>query len=125
MNPKKTLLLRRERLVQKLPPLSELIRGSLIERHLRCGKLGCHCAKGAGHRAWYLTVTFSGGRTEQVTVPPALVPVIRGWLKNYECWWQILEEVSAINRELLRKRWLGGETHGGRRRNVREKGSTR
>ena len=90
MNPKKTLLLRRERLVQKLPPLSEHLRGSLIERHLRCGKLGCHCAKGAGLRASYLTVSFSGGRTEQVTIPEALAPVVRGWLKNYERWWEIL-----------------------------------
>jgi hypothetical protein len=59
-----------------------------------------------------------------VTVPEALVPTIRGWLKNYESWWEILEEVSAINRELLRKRWLEGKTHEGRRRDVREKGST-
>jgi len=124
MNLRKALLLRRERLVQKLPPLSELIRGSLIERHLRCGKLGCRCAKGEGHRAWYITVTFAGGRTEQVTVPGALVPTVRRWLKNYERWWEILEEVSAINRELLRKRWLGGESQEGRR-DVREKRSTR
>jgi hypothetical protein len=25
---------------------------------------------------------------------------------NYARWWEGLEEVSAINRELLRKRWL-------------------
>jgi hypothetical protein len=124
MTSRKTLILRKERLVQTLPCLSELIRGSLIERHLRCGKLGCHCAKGEAHRVWYLTVSFSGGRTEQVTVPGALVPTVRRWLKNYERWWETLEEVSAINRELLRQRWLQGESDKGRRRNVREKGSS-
>jgi len=106
MASKRTLILRRERLVQRLQSISDLIRGSLIERHLRCGKLGCHCAKGEGHRAWYLTVSFAGGRTEQVTVPEALVPMVRKWLKNYDRWWEIMEEVSAINRELLRQRWL-------------------
>ena len=102
MHSRNALLRRRERLVKKLPPLSELVRGSLIERHLRCGKRGCHCTKGEGHGAWYLTVTFAGGRTEQVTVPEAWIPTIRGWLKNYQRWWEIIEKVSAINRELLR-----------------------
>jgi len=124
MSSRKTLILRKERLVQKLPSLSEVIRGSLIERHLRCGKQGCHCAEGEGHQAWYLTVSFAGGRTEQVTVPEALVPTVRGWLKNYGHWWETLEEVSAINRELLRQRWLGRETHPRRRGDVRKKRST-
>lgn len=103
------LLRRRERLIKKLPPLSELIRGSLIERHLRCGKPGCHCQRGEGHEAFYLTVTFRGGRTEQVTVPRALVPRVRRWVSNYGRLWEILEEISAINRELLRRRWLEEE----------------
>lgn len=124
MSSRKALLLRRERLIRKLPPLSRVIRGSLIERRLRCGKPYCHCAEGEGHHVWYLTVTFAGGRTEQVTVPERWVATVRGWLRNYERWWEILEEVSAINRELLRKRWLGREAHQGRRGDVRKKGST-
>lgn len=107
MNPKRALFVRREDLVQQLPPLSEVIRGSLIERHLRCGKPNCHCARGEGHLVWYLAVSFTRGRTEQVTVPQALVPYVRRWLDNYERWWVILEEISEINRELLRKRWIG------------------
>jgi hypothetical protein len=108
MNPKRALLLRRARAVQQLPPLAEVVRGSLVERHLRCGKPTCHCARGEGHRVWYLTVSFARGRTEQVTVPVALVPIVQRWLKNYHRWWDSLEEVSAINRELLRKRWIDG-----------------
>lgn len=122
MKSRNILLRRRDRLIRKLPPLSELIRGSLIERHVRCGKPGCHCAKGEGHQAWYLTVTFAEGRTEQVTVPQALVPVVRRWVKNYGRWWETLEEVSAINRELLRQRWLQGGVDPRRGRDVREKG---
>jgi hypothetical protein len=106
MNPKRALLLRRERAVAGLPPLSEVIRGSLIERHLRCGKPRCHCASGEGHHVWYLTVSFARGRTEQVTVPPDLLPQVRLWLDNYQRWWNGLEDVSAVNRELLRRRWL-------------------
>lgn len=116
MNPKRALLLRRARVVQQLPPLAEMVRGSLVERRLRCGKPTCHCTGGEGHRVWYLTVSFARGRTEQVTVPEALVPAVQRWLKNYHRWWDGLEEVSAINRELLRKRWVdnGGVKRGRR-----------
>jgi len=124
MNHRQALLLRRERLVKQLPPLAEVIRGSLIERRLQCGKPHCRCVEGEGHHAWYLTVTFAGGRTEQVTVPEIWVPTVRGWLKNYERWWEILEEVSGVNRELLRNRWLANRMEE-RRRDVRKKGSPR
>lgn len=107
MNNPKALLLRRQRLMEQLPPLEEMVRGSLFERRLRCGRPGCHCAQGKGHRVWYLTVTFAGRRTEQVTVPPDWVPRVRRWVRNYERWWALVEEVSAINRQLLRRRWLG------------------
>jgi hypothetical protein len=106
MNPKRALVARRQDVVDHLPPFTEVIRGSLLDRRLRCGKRTCHCARGEGHRVWYLTVSFARGRTEQVTVPPALVPAVRRWVANYARWWEGLEEVSAINRELLRKRWL-------------------
>ena len=118
MNVKKALLLRREKVVERLPPFAEIARGSLVERHLRCGKPNCRCARkhDPGHRVFYLTVSFSRGRTEQVTVPVDLVPYVRQWLENYERWWQGLEEVSEINRELLRKRWVGEGKRRTRRR---------
>jgi hypothetical protein len=109
MNPKKALLIRRERVVGELPPLTEVVRGSLIEREVRCGKPSCRCARGPGHRAFYLTVSFARGRTEQVTIPLDLVPVVRRWLENYSRWWDGIEEVSAINRDLLRQRWVAPE----------------
>ena|SRR2546422_435368 len=106
MHSKNSLIIRRDRILQKLPPMHELVRGSLVERHLRCGKTGCYCAGGQGHRAWYLTASFAQGKTEQVTVPEALLPVVRQWIENYHRWWDGLEKISAINRDLLRKRWI-------------------
>ena len=88
----------------------------MIERRLRCGKPTCRCVRGEGHRAYYLTVTFARGRVEQVTVPEDLVPIVRRWIDNYHRWWGGLEEVSAVNRELLRKRWIDeGRLKGGGR----------
>ena len=98
------LLARRQRVQDRLPPFEEIVRGSVFTRHQRCGKPTCHCARGAPHRATYLGVSFAGGRTVQVSLPPALVATARRWVANYEAWWKAIEAVSAINRDLLRRR---------------------
>jgi hypothetical protein len=49
-------------------------------------------------------VSFAGGRTVQISLPPALVATARRWVANYQAWWRAIETVSAINRELLRRR---------------------
>jgi hypothetical protein len=98
------LLDRRRRAVQELPPLEEMVRGSVFVRMLRCGKPGCHCASSDGHRASYLSVTFSGGRTEQISLPTSLVPLAKRWVANYVKWWEAVEKISEVNRQLLRRR---------------------
>ncbi len=98
------LLRRRRRAVNKLPPLEEVLRGSVFVRTLRCGKAGCRCATSEGHRATYLSVSFAGGRTAQISLPARLVPVAKRWIANYLKWWEAVERVSEINRQLLRRR---------------------
>ena len=100
----KRLLTRRRQVQARLPPLEEVLRGSVFTRHLRCGKPTCHCARGALHRAMYLSVSFGGGRTVQVSLPPAVVATARRWVAHYHAWWRAIETVSEINRELLRQR---------------------
>jgi hypothetical protein len=109
---------RRERLLNALPvlKLEHVLRASLFQRHRRCGKSGCHCAEGEGHPAFYLSVSFAGGKTSQISLPEELVPVARDWIRNYDRLWQFIEDVSAINRELLRQRWVEPE----RRRRPRQ-----
>jgi hypothetical protein len=102
----KQLLERRRQVRKRLPPLEAIVRGSVFTRHLRCGKPTCRCAQGRGtrHRATYLSVSFGGGRTVQITLSPAVVATARRWVANYQAWWRAIEAVSAINRELLRRR---------------------
>ena len=94
---------RRRRILAKLPPLEAVLRGSVIVRVLRCGKPGCHCAEGEGHPATYLSVTHAGGRTEQISLPAALVPLARRGVAVYRAWWAAIEKLSAINRDQLRQ----------------------
>jgi len=95
---------RRRRILAKLPPLEEVLRGSVLVRSLRCGKPRCHCAEGEGHPATYLSVTLAGGRTEQISLPAALVPVAERGVAHYHAWWAAIEQLSAINRDLIRQR---------------------
>lgn len=95
-----------DKLLRSLPPFHEVLRGSLLKRSVRCGKSSCRCAEGPGHPVTYLSVTFAGGRTEQITVPKKLTPLVRRWVSNYRRWLRAMERVSAMNRDLLRQRKL-------------------
>jgi len=94
---------RRRRILATLPPLEGILRGSVIVRVLRCGKPGCHCAEGEGHPATYLSVTHTGGRSEQISLPAELVPLARRGIAVYRSWWAAVEKLSAINRDQIRE----------------------
>jgi hypothetical protein len=93
---------RLRRVVEGLPPIEDVLRGSVVTRVLRCGKPNCACASGPGHRAVYLSVTLKGGRTEQISLPAALIPAAKRQVANYRAWWKAIEAVSAVNRDMLR-----------------------
>ena len=98
------LVARRARVRQALPPLDEVLRGTLLDRVIRCGKPTCHCATGSGHPITCVTVSVAHGRTQQVTVPRAWRATVRRWIANYQRSWQAIEAISAINRQLLQRR---------------------
>lgn len=104
MGRQEQLLARRGRLLLRLPSLGQVLRGSFLIRVRRCGKLSCQCVRGTGHRTAYVSVTFPDGSTQQISLPRTLEPVARSWVRNYQRWWDTLERISAINRELLRRR---------------------
>jgi len=95
---------RRQGLTKLLPPLSETLRGSLMERYLTCGKADCKCARGERHGPiWYLSVTLDQSHRTGSTVAPDQVQQVRRWIENYHQVKERLEKISDINRELLRR----------------------
>jgi len=102
--PELALRQRRQGLARRLPPVTETLRGSLVERYVTCGNAACKCARGERHGPpWYLTVTLGPGRTTGGIVPADQVEEVRGWIENYHKVKDHLEKISAINRELLRR----------------------
>ena len=95
---------RRRGLAKLLPPVTEILRGSLVERYVTCGNPTCRCARGERHGPiWCLTVTLGRGRTTGGIIPEDKVPEVRGWIQNYHKVKDHLEKISEINRELLRR----------------------
>ena len=91
-------------MAQQLPPVTEILRGSLVERYVTCGNPSCKCAKGERHGPlWYLTVTLGRGRTTGGIISDEKIDEVRGWIKNYHKLKDHLEKISEINRELLRR----------------------
>jgi hypothetical protein len=96
---------RREGLTRLMPPLGEVLRGSLMERYLTCGNPDCKCARGQRHGpVWYLSVTLDQAHRSGCTVPGEQVEQVRRWIENYQRVKENLEKISDINRELMRRR---------------------
>jgi hypothetical protein len=109
---------RRQGLANQLPPVTETLRGSLVERYVTCGNPTCKCAKGERHGpVWYLTVTLGPGKTTGGIVASDKLEQVRGWVQNYQKVKEHLEKISEINRELLRR-----DRDKQRQRKRREKG---
>jgi hypothetical protein len=95
---------RRRAALRQLPDLQEILRGSLMERYLTCGKPGCKCARGERHGpVWYLSVTLKAGKTVGRQVPVEQLEPVRGWLENYRHLKESLETICEINWELVRR----------------------
>ncbi len=95
---------RREGLTKLLPPLRDILRGSLTERYLTCGKPDCKCARGERHGpVWYLSVSLDQSHRRGATVPSPQVAQVRRGIEGYHRVKEHLEKISDINRELLRR----------------------
>ena len=93
----------RQKLLDLLPMTGEILRGSLIERTVFRHKANCEkCASGEGHLLLVLTVTYSGGRTRQISLRPEQVSDVRRWLENYKKLKEALEAICELNQSLLR-----------------------
>ena len=92
----------RAKLAAALPSTTEILRGSLLHRHIR-HRTGCAvCARGPGHPVWVLTVSYPGGRTRQISLSAEQKPLVQQWLRNYRKLKATLERICELNQLLLR-----------------------
>ena len=81
-----------------------VIRGNLSWRERTCGNSNCRCVtKGEKHRALYLVLSEEG-KYRQVFVPKAFHEQVGAWVENHKKARDLLEEISRLHYEKLRKR---------------------
>lgn len=80
-----------------------VIRGTLLVRKRKCGKANCRCARGEGHQSLFLVIS-ENGRTRQFFVPKDWESRVRLWVEDYHRARDLLEEVSRIHWDKVRKR---------------------
>jgi len=98
---------RRRRLATGLPDVEALLRGSLVDQLRRCGKEGCKCTRGELHGPYaYLATGRRRGRSRLLYVPAALVELVRRRVDQTARVDAALDEIAAINTELLARREL-------------------
>ena len=92
------------KLASSLPPLHDILRGSLLRRHtFHPSSVSCStCVNGKGHLQWVLNVNYPGAKTRQITVHPSQVSRVRQQLRNLDRARHVLEQVCEINQRLLR-----------------------
>lgn len=95
----------RRKLARGIKVPEKLLRGSLTQRRIECGKPGCRCHTTGGHGPYiYLSQTQKQQHTSTL-VPGELKNEVRTYLSSYRRVRRQLYRLSHINTELLK---LGG-----------------
>jgi hypothetical protein len=95
---------RKQRLMDELAGLGNLIRGSLVRTARKCGKKNCACATGGeGHPVCLLSTSTVKSRNKMTYVGKADEETVSAGVMAYRRAWEIIEEVSALNVASLKK----------------------
>lgn len=108
---------RRRASAARLPDVSEVIRGTVVERRMRCGKTTCRCHSDpeAAHGPYRLLMTTVGrGRTRTLLLPADQVAWVRAAIARYRRVERLLEQISETNWQLLEARVDAGRRRRGR-----------
>ena len=100
----------RAALIEELRGLGNLMRGTLIQAQVKCGRKGCECERGEKHEKVHLCLNLHG-RTRNLYVGRAREESVASLVREYQRARHIIEKLTEVNLELLR-----GEHPGGRMR---------
>ncbi len=96
-------------LLERLSALPNLMRGTVYEKPRKCGRASCHCATGGPkHTTLQLTV-FLRGKTRTRYVRRGERSLVEALVANYRVLLEIVDELTAVNLELLRGKHPGGK----------------
>ena len=88
----------KDEIMKELACLGNLIRGSLVRTHRKCGKLNCACAQGKHlHPDSLLSTSVKEGRNKMTYIRKEEEEAIEAGISAYNRVWEIIDELSALN----------------------------
>ena len=115
-----------------LSELQPMRRGSLGERHMKCGKAGCPCHQDAKarHGPYYTLTQAEGGKTRSRYVPEEQVPMLRRQIeagrefrRRVDALWEACEQWADAELEPGGRAAEAAEKKGFRRRSKGKSGT--
>lgn len=97
----------RGRIVRSLGHLREMLPGSFVERHRKCGKPNCRCASGEPEHmhVQVLLSVLSQGKLQTFHIPAELVAEVRSRVELHKRFQQAETTICDINlRRLLQRK---------------------
>jgi hypothetical protein len=98
----------RDALIEELRSLGNLMRGTLIQAHVKCGRKGCECEAGEKHEKVHLCLNLHG-RTRNLYVGRGREDSVASLVREYQRARHIIEKLTEVNLELLRGEHPGGQ----------------
>jgi hypothetical protein len=103
---KKTIAGMRRRirvLHERLSTLGPLMRGTVVLLGSTCGNPRCRCARGEKHPQYYFSVNIDR-KTKTMYLRKEIRRKAEEYVTNYKQLWDIVEEMTLLNFELLKSR---------------------
>lgn len=97
----KKLLLNRQRLLKRLPRDENIVKGSLVQLNISCGKANCRCQKGEKHAGLYLSQS-RGGKTKMTYIPKRHEQTVQEGVRRHRELLKVVEELSECNLKILK-----------------------
>ncbi len=112
---RKRLEQEREALVEQFRGLGNLMRGTVIQVGVTCGRAGCGCERGEKHRKVHLSVNL-GGRTRGCYLGREREALVAPLIAEYQRAWRVINALTTVNLALVRGTHPGGRARRKRRR---------
>ena len=94
-------LAEQRRLVARLLRQRAQLQGSLLVRHMECGKPGCVCHTGRKHGPYFVLSNRSGGRGGYAYLDAARASRARALVRRYRDFRRGLQRLQKVNVELV------------------------
>jgi hypothetical protein len=104
---RQTLEQQRDALLVELRGLGNLMRGTIGEVGVKCGRPGCACTQGVKHPKVHFSVNLHG-RTRSCYLGREREAVVAPLIAEYERAWHLINALTAVNLALLRGTHPGG-----------------